>query len=151
MAAVPTAERAPAGLNAYWLGAWRRALKSLKDQDTWALEQKPLLDEYIFALRAAEDARKGFKWLDVLEEYADANAADMPAISWTALRQIAGSLPTVWDKHSKRAAALADQLALTPRGRKAINLGSNEDEEPDDPFGFLQGDEVAERRKRKAS
>lgn len=147
MASVPTAERPPAGLTAYWLGAWRLALKTLKDQGTWALEQKPLLDEYIYALRAAEDARKGFKWLDVLEEYADENAADMPAISWTALRQIAGSLPTVWDKHSKRAAALADQLALTPRGRKTINLATDEDEDAD-PFDALdQEDELAARRK----
>lgn len=147
MGAKPTAERPPKGLNAYWLGVWRTALKTLTEQGSWAWEQKPLLDEYVYALRAAEDARMGFKWLDVLEEYADANAEDMPAISWTALRQIAGSLPTLWDKHSKRAAALADQLALTPRGRKAINLATNEDEEAD-PFGALdKEDELAARRK----
>lgn len=148
MSSVPTAERPPKNLNAYWLGIWRHALKTLKDQDTWAWEQKPLLDEYVYALCAAEDARNGFKWLDVLEEYADANAEDMPAISWTALRQIAGSLPTLWDKHSKRAAALADQLALTPRGRKAINLATTDDDENADPFaGLDQEDELAARRK----
>src|SRR5690242_20561875 len=54
MASVPTAERPPQGLNAYWLGAWRCALAVLKEQGTWAWEQKPLLDEYIFALRGAE-------------------------------------------------------------------------------------------------
>src|SRR5882757_3938439 len=102
MAPRPTVERPPSGLGAYWTGAWRKALAALKEQGTWAGEQKPLLDEYIYALKAAQDAREGFRWLDALEEYADANAADMPAISWTALRQIASNVPTLWDKHSKR-------------------------------------------------
>lgn len=143
MAPLPTVERPASGLDSYWTGAWRRALQTLKEQGTWAPEQKPLLDEYIYALKGAQDAREGFRWLDALEEYADANAADMPAISWTALRQIAGSLPTLWDKHAKRAQSLADQLALTPRGRKAINLGSGE-EQVDDPMAEF--DELAERR-----
>lgn len=117
MPAVPTAERPPEGLDAYWLGAWRHALKTLKEQGTWAWEQKPLLDEYVLALVASASARN--------------QGAD-----------------SVWDKHSKRASALADQLALTPRGRKAINLASNDDDEPADPFAeFGQEDELAQRRK----
>lgn len=56
--------------------------------------------------------------------------------------------PTEWDRHAKRAAALADQLALTPRGRKAVGVGDKDDEpEAADPFAALdQGDELAKRR-----
>src|SRR5258708_2083974 len=102
----------------------------MKAQGSWAWEQRPLLDEYIFPLRGAEDARKGFKWLDALEVYAD-NADDLPEIAWTTLNRIAAGLPVQWDRHAKRAAALADQLALTPRGRKAADIGiENEDAGP---------------------
>lgn len=141
MAPQPTAERPPKNLNAYWTGAWRHALKTLKDQGSWAWEQKPLLDEYVYALRAAEDARKGFGWLDHLEE-----AVASEEVDWLALRAIAAGLPVQWDKHTKRAAALADQLALTPRGRKAINLATDDEDEVD-PFAALdQEDELAAKR-----
>lgn len=127
---LPTAETPPEGLDAYWLGVWRHALKQLKEQGSWAWEQKPLLDEYVHALRAAEDARKGFKWLDALEVYAE-NADDLPEIAWSTLRGIASGLPNVWDRHAKRAMSLADQLALTDRGRKAAGVfDAGEDEEP---------------------
>jgi hypothetical protein len=141
MPSVPTAERPPAGLNSYWTGTWRRALKILKEQGTWAWEQKPLLDEYIHALHAAESSRKGFAWLDHLE---DAVASE--EIDWIALRTIATGLPTQWDRHTKRAAALADQLALTPRGRKAINVGDDQGDagKANDPLSGL--DELATRR-----
>lgn len=56
---VPTAETPPVGLDAYWLGCWRHALKVLKGQGTWAWELKPLLDEYVFAMVDAEQARLG--------------------------------------------------------------------------------------------
>lgn len=128
MAPRPTAERPPKGLNSYWSHAWKCALDQLKDQGTWAWEQKPLLDEYVYALRAAEATRQGFEWLDALREYA--KDGDVPEIAWTTLREVAGSLPTQWDRHTKRAAALADQLALTPRGRKAIGLGNSDEEAP---------------------
>jgi hypothetical protein len=126
---VPTAERPPQGLDAYWLGVWRHALKQLRAQGSWAWEQKPLLDEYVFALKGAEDARKGFKWLDALEVYAEA-AEDLPEIAWSTLARIAGGLPAQWDRHTKRAMALADQLALTDRGRKAADIHADEDDEP---------------------
>lgn len=125
---VPTAEQPPRGLSAYWLGVWRHALKQLQAQGSWAWESKPLLDEYVYALKAAEDARKGFKWLDALEEYAE-NADDTPEIAWTVLGRIASGLPSQWDKHTKRAMALADQLALTDRGRKAAGIRDDDDAE----------------------
>lgn len=123
---VPTAERPPEGLNAYWLGVWRHALKTMQAQGSWAWEQRPLLDEYVFALRGAQDARDGFAWLDKLEACID-DSDDVPDIAWGVLAKIAGGLPTQWDRHTKRAAALADQLALTPRGRKAVDLVDSED------------------------
>jgi NAD(P)H-hydrate repair Nnr-like enzyme with NAD(P)H-hydrate dehydratase domain len=50
-----------------------------------------------------------------------------------------------WDRAVKRAMALADQLVLTPRARKAYGLYDVEDEEESkDPFDAL--DELAPRR-----
>lgn len=131
MARTPAAESPPRGLTAYWLGVWRCALRVLKEQGTWSWEQKPLLDEYVHALRGAEAAREGLKWLDALEAYANANSSEMPQVSWATLGRIASGLPAQWDRHVKRAAALADQLALTPRGRKAAGIRADQG---DDPF-----------------
>ena len=103
-------------------------MKQLQDQGSWAWESKPLLDEYVYALKAAEDARKGFRWLDALEEYAE-NADELPEIAWSVLGRIASGLPSQWDKHTKRAMALADQLALTDRGRKAAGIRDDDDAE----------------------
>lgn len=151
---VPTAETPPRGLDAYWLGVWRHALKVLKAQGSWAWEQKPLLDEYVFALRAADQARLGFKWLDALEVYAEAEAEDLPQVAWTTLGQITGSLPAMWDRHSKRASALADQLLLTPATRKKAGVkvhGGKDDEKPQDPFAGLDDEVGAKRKARKAT
>jgi hypothetical protein len=148
---IPVAETPPAGLDAYWLGVWRHVLKVLKEQGTWAWEQRPLVDEYVFALRAARQARLGFEWLDALEAYVDANSDDLPAISWTVLGKVAGGMPAMWDKHAKRASALADQLALTPRGRKVARVAAKGDqggEQDKDPFGAL--DELDAKRQAKA-
>jgi hypothetical protein len=125
MARLPTAERPPSGLNSYWTHVWNHALNVLQEQGTWAWELKPLLDEYVFALRGAQDARKGFAWLDALSEYANRNADEVPEIAWESLRQIAGALPMQWDRHTKRAAALADALILTPAARKRHGIGND--------------------------
>lgn len=94
-----------------WFGYWRQALKAMKDQESWSPQLRPLLDEYIGALRAAADAQ------------VDDRATD-------------------WDRHVKRASALADQLALTPRGRKAAGVGESEDV-PEDPFAKFGGPRAA--------
>lgn len=141
----PTAERPPAGLNSYWTHTWQHALKVLKEQGSWSWEQKPLLDEYVFALIGAEDARNGFKWLDALERYAE-NVDDTPEIAWSTLGKIAAGLPVQWDRHTKRAMALADQLGLTDRGRKAADIGGQDSDEPEDPFADLDGDAPKLRR-----
>jgi hypothetical protein len=49
-----------------------------------------------------------------------------------------------WDRSMKRAMALADQLALTPRGRKAAGVGISSEELDVDPFAAL--DELSARR-----
>lgn len=54
--------------------------------------------------------------------------------------------PTQWDRHSKRAAALADQLALTPRGRKAVGVGDQDDSDAQPASPFDELDELAARR-----
>lgn len=104
--AAATAEQAPVGLDAYWLGVWRHALKVLKGQKTWAWEQRPLLDEYVFALIAAKDAREAGEELS-------------------------------WHRHSQRASALADQLVLTPRARKAHGIHDDDDEGAGNPLDDL--------------
>lgn len=147
MAPRPTAERSPSGLSSYWTHVWDHALKQLQAQGSWAWEQKPLLDEYVFALKGAEDARNGFKWLDALEEYAD-GADDLPEIAWMTLGKIAAGLPIQWDRHTKRAMALADQLALTDRGRKAAGVGNSDDaEQPVSALDALDGGNVTPIRR----
>jgi hypothetical protein len=116
---IPTAETMPEGLDAYFAGVWRHALKAMKAQKTWTWEQRPLLDEYVFALIHAKEAR------------------------------LEGETKP-WDTHSKRASVLADQLALTPRGLKAVKAKEINDADDDaDPFAGL--DELQAKRKTRAS
>jgi hypothetical protein len=150
MGRIPTAETPPKGLDAYWLGVWRHVLKTLKEQGTWAWEQRPLVDEYVYAMKAAQDARRGFKWLDALEVYASEHRDQMELPDWRALAQITGALPATWDKHAKRAAALADQLALTPRGRKAAGLKREESKDGNENDPFAELDEFTQKREAKA-
>jgi hypothetical protein len=137
MAPRPTAERPPKGLNSYWTHVWNHALKVMQEQDTWAWELKPLLDEYVFALRAAENARDGFAWLDHLHD-----AVAREEVDFISLRAIATGLPTQWDRHTKRAAALADALLLTPTARRRHGL--SDEAAPDKPTSVI--DELAARR-----
>ena len=119
---VPTLEKAPGGLKEPWLGIWRATLKQLQEQDTWQVAQRPLLDEYVLALRAAANARTS------------AESA------------------VAWDKHSKRALALADALGLTPKAQKALRAKSKEDGSGEQsPFEDLDGDVVplAPRRRQR--
>ncbi len=138
--AISSVERPP-GLPAPWLDVWRGALKAMKEHGTWAPAMRPLLDEYVFALRAASDAREGFAGLDRLED-----AAASEEIDWVALRQVATGLPVQWDRHVKRAAALADQLGLTLRGRMAAGSTANM-AAATDPFAKL--DELSQRRRKR--
>lgn len=123
-----------------WLQVWRNTLAELKELGVWAPHVRPLLDEYIWALKGAEDARNGFAWLDHLE-----GSVASEEIDWIVLGKVAGGLPMAWDRHVKRAAALADQLALTARGRKAAGL-IGEESDGDDANPFAAIDEFTPRR-----
>lgn len=149
---VPHIEKCPKGLGASWSATWRLTRDELKEAGTFSASMRPLLDEFVFALKAAEEARVGFRWLDSLEDYAERDPNDnLPEIAWTVLRQIATGLPTVWDKHAKRASALADQLGLSPKAQRALGkkLEGGKDGKQDDPFAALD-DEVGAKRKAKA-
>ena len=138
MPQVPAHERPP-GIKMPWLQVWRNTLAELKATGVWAPHVRPLLDEYVLALKGAQDAREGFAWLDHLYE-----SVASEEIDWIVLGKIAGALPATWDRHVRRAAALADQLALTPRGRKAAGLISEESDGDKDPFAAI--DQLAPRR-----
>jgi len=104
MAAVPEAEKRPQGLELLWCHAWDQALKVMKARGTWDRSLRPFLDEYVYALRAAQLAREAGR-------------------------------PVDWDRHAKRALALADLLVLTPAARRS----SGADARPEDPFAGLDG------------
>lgn len=92
---------------------WTRCMKVLKEQGSWDYPQRALLDEFVLALVAAQDAREDGRDTD-------------------------------WDRNAKRASALADQLALTPRGRKAAGLRNGDDDEANaDPFSDFDGLKLA--------
>lgn len=128
---VPTAERPPEGLDAYWLGVWRHALKTLKAQETWAWEQKPLLDEYVFALEEAATSRDLAK-SDPYHETDKGLLHPHPGFAQA-------------DRAARRAIVFADTLKLTPEQQRRLTTGGNES---DDPMDALE-DELAPRRSAK--
>lgn len=141
----PTAERPPRGLDANWLGVWRHALKTLQEQGSWAWEQAPLLAEYVYALREAEKARESLPALArELGVWLRDHPGDQTPVAWTTVGKIASGAPVQWDRHVKRAMALADQLALSDRGRRAAGQGAGEPEPEPDDLDLL--DELAPRR-----
>lgn len=114
--AIPTVERPP-GIRTPWLDIWRGALKDMKESGVWRPALRPLLDEYVYALRAAAEMR-------------EESAAQ-------------------WDRHARRASALADQLCLSPRGRKAAELMEDDDDSQSKPLANL--DELTAKRQARAS
>lgn len=132
MAGVPSAERHPEGMAAFWVHTWQHALKVLKGQGTWAWEQKPLLDEYVFALREARTARE-LAEEDPYHETDKGLLHPHPGFAQA-------------DRAARRAVVLAETLKLTPEQQR--KLGVKENDEPADPFGEF--DEVAKARARRA-
>lgn len=150
---VASIEKCPAGLDPKWSATWRLTRDELKEAGTFSASMRPLLDEFVFALKGAEDARIGFGWLDALEIYASENESEMEIPDWRALAQISGSLPTQWDKHAKRASALADQLGLSPKAQRSLGKkleGGKDGKQDTDPFSGLD-DEVSAKRQAKAA
>lgn len=149
MAGTPTAERPPQGLNAHWLGVWRHALKTLKAQGTWTWEQAPLLTEYVYALREAEDAR------------AEAQTNPYRETDQGLLHPHPGF--SISDRAVKRANTLAKTLRLTHEEQEKLRktrAGKDEslrkDKTPEEiaaeEFDALdeEADELAARRRAKA-
>lgn len=113
---IPVAETPPFGLTAYWLGVWRHALKVMKEQDSWAWEQKPLLDEYVAALVEAEGARQLAKE-DPYHETEKGLLHPHPGFAQA-------------DRASRRAVVLAGTLLITPEAQRAHGLDEPGEEEP---------------------
>lgn len=132
MSSVPTAERPPEGLSAYWLGVWRHALKVLKEQGTWAWEQRPLLDEYVFALREARVSRE----LAEVDPYHPTTAGS--------LQPHPGFVQA--DRAARRAVLLAGTLKLTPEEQR--KLVATDGSAAADPFAEF--DELAQARARRS-
>lgn len=118
---VATLERAP-GLREPWLGYWRVSLRAMKDAGSWSLAVRPLLDEYIAALRMADVARLAAGSREFVE--GEARTFAHPGIMLA-------------DRESRRALMLADALGLTPRAAESADAAA-------DPFAEL--DELAPRR-----
>lgn len=145
MAGTPTAERPPRGLDANWLGVWRHALKTMKAQQTWTWEQAPLLAEYVYALREAEDERDNAR----SQPYRETDQGLMhphPGFS-------------ISDRAVKRANALAKTLRLTHeeqeklrKSRAGKDESQRKDKTPEQIAAeeFAELDELAERRRTRA-
>ena len=123
------AESPPTGLRAPYLALWKGCLEALKRQGTWTPDQKPLLDDYVFAVRQSVEHQQ-------LAEEAPFTVTEQG-------RVYAHPGFALADQAAKRAVLLADSLILSPKAKKAH--GIDQDEEDANPLDRL--DELAERRK----
>ena len=134
---IPTVEKPPSDLHSPWMDIWRGALREMKEMGTWTPTQKPLLDAYVYALRAESEHRE----IAQANPFSHSHATD---------RDFVHPGFTSADRERKAAVSLADALGLTARSRKALNLKSGDKDGGEiDPFGALD-DEVAAKRKAKA-
>ncbi len=106
--ALPATDRPPRGLDAAWLAVWRNALKVLKAQGSWAGEQRPLLDEYVLALREAKSARERAE-LDPYHETEKGLVHPHPGFQQA-------------DRATRRAVVLADTLVLTVGAQRLAGI-----------------------------
>lgn len=122
-------ESPPTGLRAPYLALWRGCLEALKRQGTWTPDQKPLLDDYVLAVRQSVEHQK----------VAEAD----PFTVTEQGRVYAHPGFALADQAAKRAVLLADTLILSPKARRAHGIDG--DEEQANPLDRL--DELAQRRK----
>ena len=101
-------ERPPDELDGWWLAVWRHALRVLKAQESWEREQRPLLDEYVFALRESTVQRQAAE-ADPYHETDKGLLHPHPGF-------------VISDRAARRAVLLADALLLTPESRRAHGL-----------------------------
>ena len=127
MVSIPNWEKPP-GIKEPWLQIWRLALKAMKESGTWSPPMRPLLDEYVTALRTAREHRL-LAEIDPVEENRESGLTHMHAGFVSA------------SKHLADARALADLLGLTPKAQKA--LAEKAEEKPDESSAFAAADKLA--------
>ena len=155
MARTPDIEKPPGGLKEPYLGMWRLALKHLKETGLWQWTLRPLLDEYIFALRTAREhraiAQDAVQTIVHYKGRPDEYAETLPAGTRRSRESDLDSLHPGFasaDREIKRAVQLAGELGITPKAQQALVAKAGAPEEPD---AFTQADELATRRTRKAA
>jgi phage terminase small subunit len=140
---VPAVEKAPAGLGARWHPVWRAVLAHMKAAGTWSAVQRPLVDEYVIALRTAVEHRERAQ----VEPFAHSRETD---------RDFAHPGFASADREVKRAVSLASTLGLTVRAQREIVKLSREIADGNDdgksrshPLAAL--DELQQRRARRSA
>lgn len=116
MSNVPHYERPPA-VKEPWLGIWRFALRQMQAQGTWTPVCKPLLDEYVAALRLA------------VEHRALAEADPVQVNRESGLQHMHAGFSSA-DREHRRAQALAVELLLTPKAQRALIAAAKAAEKP---------------------
>jgi hypothetical protein len=134
MAGTPTWERPPA-IRPPWYDFWRAAMAKMKEMGTWSSIARPLLDEYVAALRVAEDHR------------ALAEADPVQVNRESGLPHPHGCFASA-DRELRRAAMLAGELLLTPKAQKALMAAAKaaETAPPAEPSVLGRLDELGARR-----
>lgn len=127
MVSIPNWEKPPA-IHEPWLQVWRLALRAMKESGTWSPPMRPLLDEYVTALRTAREHRLAGE-IDPIEINRESGLSHMHAGFASA------------SKHLADARALADLLGLTPKARKALEEKS--EEAPVESSAFAVADKLA--------
>jgi hypothetical protein len=148
MGSVPHWEKPP-GVKEPWLAVWRLALKAMKEVGTWSAPMKPLLDEYVTALRVAREyraiAEAGVQTIhhrakDGEEAWDETLPAGIQRSMDTGIDHPHKGFDLA-DREMRRAMSLADMLGLTPKAQKA--LVEKAAEEPVEPSAFAAADRLA--------
>lgn len=133
-----SAEKPPTGLMGPWRAVWSEARTEIVRLGAWSKPRRRLLDSYVFALRDAAHLAELARAAPVSQS----KESGLPSAhsAWAAA-----------DRERKAAIALAGELGLTARAAKLLD-GKLEDngEGAADPYRALD-DELAPRRKRRAS
>ncbi len=138
---VPTVEKAP-GIKEPWLGIWRYALKAMQEGGTWSPPMRPLLDDYVEALRVAREHRRlAETTVQVIFHKArdgkDAWEEELPPGIRRNRESDLDSLHPGFasaDREMKRAILLAGELGLTPKAQKALAEKAEEGHDEDPAF-----------------
>jgi phage terminase small subunit len=158
MARIPNIEKPP-GIKEPYLGMWRLALADLKDSGLWRGTVRPLLCEYIDCYRLAHEHRAIAETaVQTIHHRANKAAGEeawdevLPAGVRRSTESNLDSLHPGFasaDREMKRAIALANELGLTPKARKALAVEAAE--APSEPSVIGRLDELAQARRRRSA